>query len=109
MSVQKCLHFPQRFDAQVNLLKPIDEPFSFATQSPSLRIPPSDPIPWIGAEVVIVQPKHALKGYQGVVKDVMCNQATPSGLRVQIQLTALCSAAPFERLTLDYEAVVEAK
>jgi hypothetical protein len=50
-----------------------------------------------------------MKGYPGIIKDVLCNQPTQSGLRVEVQITSLDSTAPFRRIILDYDLVVEAK
>jgi hypothetical protein len=81
-----------------------------------LAVPPKNPgaiprpeqVPWIGTEVVIGR-GHGSKGRPGVVKDVLCNQSTPSGLRLVIQITWLDSNAPFKQLTLDFDQVLEAR
>jgi len=104
-----CSYIPQVFLVRIDLLKRVDVPFSFAAQAPSTRIPHSDPVPWIGTEVVITQPKHPFKGHRGTVKDVNCRQATSSGLVLQIELATFLSIAPFRVITLDYDAVVEAR
>jgi hypothetical protein len=75
---------------------------------PADRIPRSERVPWINLEIKIAY-DHALKGYSGIVVDVLYNQSTPSGLRVVIQITALVSNAPFRRITVDYDHVVEAR
>lgn len=41
--------------------------------------------------------------------DVLCNQITSSGLRVEIEVTSYNPTSPFERKHLDYDDVVEAK
>ena len=43
------------------------------------------------------------------VKDILCNQPTPSGLRVVVQMNHLDSTTPFRQLVLDYDSVVEAR
>jgi hypothetical protein len=50
-----------------------------------------------------------MKGYPGVVKDVICNQRTPSGLKVVVQITSLDPSAPFRIIIVDYDMVVEAR
>ena len=40
----------------------------------------SDPVPWIGTTVIISKYSHPLKGYQSVVKNVLFEQETSSGL-----------------------------
>jgi hypothetical protein len=81
----------------------------FGTHRPRLRNPPSDRIPWIRTEIIIIAERNALKGYRGIVLDVLCNQKTPSGLQVQIQLTSLDPNSPFKTFIFDYDNVVEAR
>ena len=51
---------------------------------------------------------NPLKGYQGIVKDVLCGQDTASGLKVVIQLVHFDPSAPFKTAALDYyDDVVE--
>jgi hypothetical protein len=50
-----------------------------------------------------------MKGHPGIIKDVVCNQPTPSGLRVVVQITSLDSTAPFKHIIVDYDHVVEAR
>ena len=69
-------------------------------------MPPSDLVPWINTEVVIIAERHALKTYRGIILDVLCNQETPSGLRVQIHLASLDPNSPFKTVLLDYDDVV---
>ena len=68
----------------------------------------SDRVPWIGTMVIISKVKHPLKGYRGIVKNVLCKQETSSGLRVAVQLAHLDPAAPFKTEILDYDDIVEA-
>ena len=102
-------YFPQTFDVHVNLLKCIPVPFSYGTQpSSSSSDPlPSDKVPWLETKVVITKQSSALRTKKGIVKNVLCNQATPSGLRLEIELTSVDAVNPFRRLTLDYDDVVE--
>jgi hypothetical protein len=97
------------FQAQLNLLRR-------ATAPVVLGVPPKNPgsiprnakVPWIGTEVVIGA-GHASKGYPGIVKDVLCNQPTSSGLRLEIQITSFDSNAPFRHVILDFDHVLEAR
>jgi hypothetical protein len=50
-----------------------------------------------------------MKGYQGIVKTVLCKQPTKSGLRLVAQLTHLDSSCPYRMVVLDYNDVVEAQ
>jgi hypothetical protein len=103
-----CSDLPQTFDVHVNSLKRIAAPFVLGTQQPRPQLIRSDPIPWLNTEIVITG-RHAQKGYKGIITDVICNQQTSSGLRLQVQLTIYDPTAPFRRITLDYDDVVEAR
>jgi hypothetical protein len=69
----------------------------------------ADIVPWIGTEVIITKVGNALKGYVGVVKDVLCRQDTASGLKIVIQLTHFNPSCPFQTTVVDYDDVVERK
>jgi len=64
-------------------------------------------VPWIGTYVIITKLQNALKGYVGVVKDVLRGQDTASGLKVTIQLTRLDPSSPFRTIVVDYDDIVE--
>jgi hypothetical protein len=66
-------------------------------------------VPWIGTHVFVTKIGNPLKGYVGVVKDVLCGQDTASGLRVVVQLAHYAPSSPFKKTILDYEDVVEQK
>jgi len=107
-------NFFQILEVHMNLLSQIDAPFVLSHSLNELaslprgpRLPKSDRVPWINTEIIITE-RHAMKTYRGIVTDVLCNQATPSGLRVVVQLTSYDPTSPF-RLTLDYDGVVEAR
>ena len=68
----------------------------------------SDWVPWIRTTVIVSKVKHPLKGYQGIIKNVLCKQETSSGLQVAIQLAHLDPAAPFKTEVLNYDDIVEA-
>jgi hypothetical protein len=67
----------------------------------------ADSVPWIGTHVIITQFGNPLKGYVGVVKDVLRGQDTASGLKVIIQLVHLNPSSPFKTTVVDYDDVVE--
>jgi hypothetical protein len=67
----------------------------------------ADCVPWIGTHVVITKYGNPLKGYVGVVKDVLRGQDTASGLKIAIQLTRLDPSSPFRTTVVDYDDVVE--
>lgn len=96
-------------DVHINSLKRIAVPLVLGTQQPRLQHTiRSDPVPWLNTEIIITE-RHARKGYRGVILDVLCNQQTSSGLRVQVQLTTFDPNAPFPRMLLDYDDVIEAR
>ena len=103
------LIFPQTFETQVNVLKHTTVPHVLATQiEPASALPRSERVPWIGTNIIITG-RHPLRTRQAIIKDVLCNQSTESGLMVVIELTSLDPNAPFPRLTLDYDNVLEAR
>lgn len=93
----------------VNVLKHTTVPHVFGTQiHPSVAIPRSERPPWLGTNVIITG-RHALRTRPAIIKDVLCNQPTESGLKVVIEITSLDPNAPFPRLVLDYDSVLEAR
>ena len=50
-----------------------------------------------------------MKGYQGIVKTVLCKQPTKSGLRLVVQLAHLEPSCPYSTVVLDYADVIEAQ
>jgi hypothetical protein len=66
-----------------------------------------DCVPWVGTHVIITKHGNDLKGYVGVVKDVLHCQDTASGLKIAIQLTHLDPSSPFRTTVVDYDDVVE--
>ena len=67
----------------------------------------ADKVPWIGINVIITKLGSPMKGYVGVVKDVLRGQNTASGLKIDIQLAHLDPSSPFRRMIVDYDDVVE--
>ena len=104
-----CSYSLQTFQVNIILLKHSDVP-TLLGQHPKHAgaISSSEQVPWINLEIIITH-GHPMKGYPGVIKDVLCNQRTPSGLQVVVQITSLDSTAPFKHITLDYDHVVEAR
>ena len=68
----------------------------------------ADHIPWLGQTILITKIKHPFKGRQAVVKNVLCNQDTISGLRIVAQLSHWDPTIPFQTIVLDYDDVIEA-
>ena len=92
----------------MNLTKRIAMPHSLGTQRCPLRIPPSGKTPWLKTEVIIVS-RHPLRTRRGIITNVLCKQATDSGLRVEILLSCVDVFLPFRTIILDYDAVIEVK
>jgi hypothetical protein len=67
----------------------------------------ADSVPWINTYVIITKPRSPLKGYVGVVKDVLHGQDTASGLKIVIQLAHLDPSSPFKTTAVDYDDIVE--
>ena len=67
----------------------------------------ADSVPWTGTNVIVTKLGSALKGYTGVVKDVLRGQETASGLRISIQLAHLDPSSPFRTILVNYDDVVE--
>jgi hypothetical protein len=69
------------FQVNVNLLKHSDVPHVLGLfPKPAVVIPRSERVPWINTEIIITGNGHSKKGYRGIIKDILCNQPTPSGL-----------------------------
>jgi len=68
----------------------------------------ADHIPWLGQTILITKIKHPFKGHQAVVKNVLCNQDTISGLQIVAQLSHWDPTVPFQTIVLDYDDVIEA-
>jgi hypothetical protein len=66
-----------------------------------------DHVPWIGISVTITQIGNPLKGYSGVVKNVLRGQQTVSGLKIEMQLAHLDPSSPFRTVLVDHDHIVE--
>lgn len=66
----------------------------------------SERVPWINTEIIVIAHGNPYRTLRGIVKDVICNQRTPSGLKVVVQMTSIL---PFPNIVFDYDGVVEAR
>jgi hypothetical protein len=107
--LSSCAHVSlQIFDVSVNLLKRATVPHVLGTHPQDEgAIGRSEQVPWINKEVIIVKDGHAFRTLKGIVKDVLCNQPTPSGLSLVVQMNSMIMTFP--SITLDYDGVVEAR
>lgn len=64
-------------------------------------------VPWIGVTIRILKPGHPLRGSLAVIKDVLTNQPTLSGLQLKVQMCQYNPANPFSTCDLDYDDVAE--
>jgi hypothetical protein len=64
-------------------------------------------VPWISTRVVVTKLGSPLKGYVGVVKDVLCGQDTASGMKILIQVAHYNPSTPYKKTIVDYDDVVE--
>jgi hypothetical protein len=69
----------------------------------------ADSVPWISTRVIVTKLGSPLKGYEGIVKDVLRGQDTASGLKIAIQLAHFNISSPFKTTVVDYDDVVEQK
>ncbi len=101
---------PEVFEVHANVLRLTAVPHVLGKHRGDANvIPRAEKVPWIGVEVIIIG-AHAQKGYLGIIKNVLCNQSTSSGIRVVMQITSpLVASAPFMHVVVDYNQVVEAR
>ena len=78
-----------------------------STSQASDSLSKADRVPWIGTSVIITKIKSPLKGYVGVVKDVLPRQDTASGLKITIQLARFDPSSPYPTVVVDHDDVVE--
>ena len=103
------LTMPQNFKVHVNTLKLTEEPPVIdAHPKHKVTTPWSTRVPWIGKEVII-SGQHYMRGQKALIMNVLANQPTSSGLQVEIQSSTLHAVAPFRRMTIDYDDVVDAR
>jgi hypothetical protein len=67
----------------------------------------ADSVPWIDTRVIITKIGNPLKGYSGVVKDVLRGQGTASGLKIVLQLEIVGFSTTSMKIVVDYDSVVE--
>lgn len=102
-----CSYSPQTFDVSINLLKPATVPHVLGTHpQDESTIRRSERVPWIDKEIIVIKDGHEFRTLKGIVKDVLCNQSTPSGLRVVVQMKSFMA---LPSITLDYDGIVEAR
>ena len=77
--------------------------------SSSAKQPRNDPIPWISTTILVSKVGHPMKGYQGIIKSVLCKQPTESGLHVVAHLTHLDPSSSYKTMVLDYDNVIKAQ
>ena len=68
-----------------------------------------DHIPWKGIKVLITKQGEQRKGEPAVVDNVLCNQDTPSGLKINVQFMNYNPNMPFQKALFDYDDIVEFK
>ena len=94
----------QSIEVHVNCLKAATAPFlHMQPSSSSAKQPRNDSIPWIGTTILVLKVRHPMKGYQAIVKSVLCKQLIESGLHVVAQLTHLDPSSPYKTVVLDWQ------
>ena len=102
-----CSYSLQSFNVSLNLLKRAAVPFVLGTHPQGKgAIGWSEQVPWINKEVIVVKDSHMFRTWKGIVKDVLFNQPTPSGLKLVVQMNSIMT---FPSITLDYDGIVEAR
>ena len=99
----------QWYEFHVNWLKLATIPFlhTLSTLNADDSLSKADSVPWIGTHIIIMKLGSPLKGYIGIVKDVLRGQDTASSLKVVIQQEHLNPLSPFKMVVVDYDDVVE--
>ena len=85
------------------MLYPIPEPSP--EQFPELKS--QDQMPWRGVKVLIIKQGHQHKSKAAVVRTVLPNQDTPSGLKVEVHSAHYDPNAPFSKAVFDYDDLIE--
>lgn len=103
-------YYLQVIEVHVNCLKIADPPFQSSEPS-TVQIEQFRPTPrhrWCGTTVIITKQSHPRKGDIFRVDNVLFNQATLSGMRLELQCQHYSPYTPFQnRITIDYHDVVE--
>jgi hypothetical protein len=66
-------------------------------------------MPWIRRRVLISKEGHPLKGKHAVILSVLPRQATPSGLKIEVELTDYDPNAPYRKEFFDYDDLKDAR
>jgi hypothetical protein len=105
--LSSCAHISQIFDVSINLLKRATVPLVLGKHPQGEgAIGRYERIPWIDKEIIVIEDGHMFRTLKGIVKDVLCNQPTPSGLKLVVQMNSIMI---HPSITLDYDGVVEAR
>ncbi|KDR66862.1 hypothetical protein GALMADRAFT_1134743 [Galerina marginata CBS 339.88] len=108
-----------QLEIHVNLLKQQPEPFVQTSHLPisdrlasGLPLPDggslrADKTPWFGIQVTIT--RGPFKGFYATVKNVLVNQTTSSGLKVEVRLSHISGSRPFPQELVDYDDIIESK
>jgi hypothetical protein len=73
----------------------------------SMQLGSRNSIPWKGVQVIVTKLWHHRKGDLAVVTNVLCNQDTPSGLKVEVLFSKYNPSGPVPISLFDYDDVVE--
>jgi len=95
-----------------------DPSFSFLRPPPlssdeqlviSAELSRKDTMPWIRRRVLVSKDGHPFKGYAAEVINVLPRQPTPSGLRIEVQITSYNPSVPYPKVILDYDDLKDLK
>lgn len=103
-------HHLQVIQAHVNCLALAEPPF-LSSNSLTMQTEKFKPAPrhrWCGTTVIITKQYHPRRGDTFRVDNVLFDQATLSGMRLELQCLHYSPYTPFQnRITVDYHDVVE--
>jgi hypothetical protein len=90
-------------------VKVTSPPFLHTPAAPHSNVEPSraNRIPWIGTTVILTKYGHPWKGSDTIVKNVLARQPTASRLKVEIRLSHIAFASPFNTIIVDYDDIIE--
>ena len=91
------------------LVEHLGSPYSPEDLALPATLAGKDHIPWKGVKILITKQGEQRKGEPAVVDNVLCNQDTPSGLKINVQFMNYNPNMPFQKALFDYDDIIELK
>jgi hypothetical protein len=76
-------------------------------RNPSDMLTQGGHVSWKGVKVLVVKRWEQRKGEPAVIDEVLCNQDTPSGLKILVQFINYNPSMPMQKGLYDYDDIVE--